>query len=84
MPRECKSLTKKGAPCKYVVEEWRLSDKCHIHDPNGIFRQQVKNGVHRKHKNKNKGCDHTWYMREKGIQCTKCFTIWQKDEDSNQ
>jgi hypothetical protein len=25
-------------------------------------------------------CDHTWYMREPGIQCTKCLTIWESDE----
>jgi len=25
-------------------------------------------------------CDHTWYMREPGIQCTKCLIIWESDE----
>jgi hypothetical protein len=80
VPRDCSSITKKGSPCKYKVEDWRLADKCHIHDPNGIFRQQVKVGAHKKPKNKNKGCDHTWYMRENGIQCTKCLTIWESDE----
>ena len=27
-----------------------------------------------------KECDHTWYMREKGITCTKCLVIWESDE----
>jgi hypothetical protein len=31
-----------------------------------------------------KECSHTWYMREVGIQCTKCLIIWDKDEDINQ
>jgi hypothetical protein len=54
---------------------------CHIHDPNGKFRQQLKR------KGMGKGyvvaCEHKWYMREKGIQCERCLSIWQK-EDSNQ
>lgn len=25
-------------------------------------------------------CSHTWYMREAGIQCTKCLVIWESDE----
>ena len=25
-------------------------------------------------------CSHTWYMRELGIQCTKCLVIWERDE----
>jgi hypothetical protein len=25
-------------------------------------------------------CSHTWYMREEGIQCTKCLVIWDNDE----
>lgn len=79
MPRDCSSLTKKGLPCKYKVEDWRIVDKCHIHDPNGIFRQQVKEGVHKKTKSKNIGCEHTWYMRDNGIQCTKCLIIWERD-----
>jgi hypothetical protein len=24
-------------------------------------------------------CSHTWYMREPGIQCTKCGDIWQSE-----
>ena len=27
-------------------------------------------------------CKHTWYMREAGIQCTRCLTIWDKETDS--
>jgi len=30
-----------------------------------------------------KECSHTWYMRDVGIQCTKCLVVWQK-EDANQ
>jgi len=26
-------------------------------------------------------CAHTWYMREEGIQCTKCLIIWDKSMD---
>lgn len=26
-----------------------------------------------------KECSHTWYMREEGIQCTKCLILWEKD-----
>lgn len=26
-----------------------------------------------------KECSHTWYMREPGIQCTKCLIIWEED-----
>ena len=29
-----------------------------------------------------KKCDHKWYMRELGIQCTKCLVIWESDEES--
>jgi hypothetical protein len=25
-------------------------------------------------------CKHTWYMREEGIQCTKCLVLWESDE----
>jgi len=28
-----------------------------------------------------KECAHTWYMKELGIQCTKCLIIWEKDMD---
>jgi hypothetical protein len=23
-------------------------------------------------------CSHTWYMREKGITCTKCLVVWDR------
>ena len=26
-----------------------------------------------------KECAHTWYMREEGIQCTKCLILWERD-----
>lgn len=28
-----------------------------------------------------KECSHTWYMRDPGIQCTKCLIIWESDEE---
>ena len=28
-----------------------------------------------------KECSHTWYMREDGIQCTKCLIIWDSSLD---
>jgi hypothetical protein len=31
-----------------------------------------------------KECAHTWYMREPGIQCTKCLVVWESDEETNQ
>lgn len=27
-----------------------------------------------------KKCDHTFYMREDGIQCTKCLILWEKED----
>jgi hypothetical protein len=24
-------------------------------------------------------CDHKWYMRDVGIQCSKCFEVWTND-----
>lgn len=27
-----------------------------------------------------KECNHTWYMRELGIQCTKCLILWENNE----
>jgi hypothetical protein len=26
-------------------------------------------------------CSHTWYMRELGIQCTKCLILWDRSMD---
>ena len=31
-----------------------------------------------------KECSHTWYMRQAGIQCTKCLVVWEKEMDTNQ
>jgi len=28
-----------------------------------------------------KQCNHTWYMRKEGIQCTKCLILWDKEMD---
>ena len=25
-------------------------------------------------------CSHKWYMRDPGIQCSKCFILWDKHE----
>ena len=84
--KSCKAITKKKKPCPIPAEEWRISGMCHVHDPNGKFRTQVINGTTRRiRKQKSpkikKECQHTWYMREKGIQCTKCLIIWKKDMD---
>ena len=54
---------------------------CHVHDPNGKFKIQQRNkgyndytviGV----------CDHKWYMRDPGIQCSKCFEVWSNPDVS--
>ena len=83
--KSCKAITKKKKPCPIPAEEWRTSGMCHVHDPDGKFRTQVRNGTTRKiRKEKSpkikKECQHTWYMREPGIQCTKCLVVWEKDE----
>jgi hypothetical protein len=79
--RVCSSITKKGKPCQFRVEDWRVENKCHIHDPNGVFRQQIKDGTSRRMRKETKGsCNHTWYMRENGITCTKCLILWDSDQ----
>lgn len=83
--KSCKAITKKKKPCPIPAEEWRISGMCHVHDPDGKFRTQVRNGTTKKiRKEKSpkikKECQHTWYMREPGIQCTKCLVVWEKDE----
>ena len=30
-----------------------------------------------------KKCAHTWYMREPGIQCTKCLIVWDKSMETD-
>lgn len=32
----------------------------------------------RGNENVSKECSHTWYMREHGIQCTKCLVLWDE------
>jgi hypothetical protein len=70
----CKAVTKKNKLCPIPVESWRESGLCHVHDPEGNFRRKkAKKG----HKNNTKiaECQHTWYMRENGITCTKCLIV---------
>lgn len=81
--RKCKAITKKQKPCPIIVEEWRKADLCHVHDPDGKFRTQVRDGTTRRLRKENspkpnKKCQHTWYMREPGIICTKCLIVWEK------
>jgi hypothetical protein len=51
---------------------------CHVHDPNGKFKIQQRNKGYQDHTEIGV-CDHKWYMREAGIQCTKCFEVWSND-----
>lgn len=39
---KCTALTKKKKPCPNLVESWRNGTLCHVHDPNGKFKQQVQ------------------------------------------
>lgn len=39
---KCTALTKKNKPCPNLVDAWRNGTLCHIHDPNGKFKQQVQ------------------------------------------
>jgi hypothetical protein len=54
--------------------------KCHIkihYFGNFIKPWQIAEfGVHMV-----KECNHTWYMRELGIQCTKCLVLWKKQRE---
>ncbi|MEY2646300.1 MAG: hypothetical protein RL158_276 [Bacteroidota bacterium] len=75
--RACTAITKKGKPCSCKVEDWRIQELCHIHDPEGVFSQQITNGTSRRMRKKTSGdCSHKWYMRDPGIQCVKCFIVW--------
>lgn len=76
MVRKCQAITKKGKPCPWKVEHWRVNDLCHIHDPDGTFRQQLKNKGYKTNTYKLKH-EHAWYMREKGIVCIKCNLVWE-------
>lgn len=75
--RHCNATTKKGRRCGLPVENFRTAPLCHLHDPDGKFKQQVRAKGARKQK-KSDTCEHTWYMREKGITCTKCKLIWEE------
>lgn len=76
--RKCYAKKNNGKTC--FANTTGSNHFCHIHDPNGKFRQQLK----RKGMGKDYvvRCDHTWYMREEGIQCTKCLIIWDKSMDA--
>lgn len=39
---KCSAMTKKKKPCPNNVDSWRDGTLCHIHDPSGTFKQQVK------------------------------------------
>lgn len=71
---KCWATKNNGKPC---FADTKPSLKfCHIHDPNGKFRQQLKaKGMGKGYVPK---CKHTWYMRKDGIQCTKCLVLWEK------
>lgn len=77
---QCTAITKQGRRCHSKVEEWRVGSLCHVHDPNGKFRQQQKKKGYKTHIYELK-CKHTWYMREEGIKCTKCNLIWEPGMD---
>lgn len=81
MSRKCSAVKKNGKICfANVTKPWPVQT-CHIHDPNGKFRQQQKRKGYKAHTYKLE-CSHTWYMREPGIMCTKCGLIWEKETDS--
>ena len=81
MKRKCYAIKNNGKPCfANVTDAWPVQT-CHIHNPNGKFRQQLKaKGMGKNYIVK---CDHKWYMKNEGIQCKNCLAIWQK-EDTNQ
>lgn len=77
MDRKCIATKNNGKMCFAKVTAPWPTRTCHIHDPNGKFRQQLKQ------KGMGKGyvvkCNHTWYMREAGVTCTRCGIIWDYD-----
>ena len=79
---KCSAITKKKKPCPFIVEAWRTSGLCHLHDPAGKFRQQTNKKGYKTHTYE-LDCDHKWYMREKGIECKKCLIIWKPEMDAN-
>lgn len=86
--RNCTATTNRGTRCWNKVEPFRTAALCHVHDPDGTFRRQLAEKGFGKRKPKQnkvrtlntKACEHTFYMREAGIQCTKCLVIWDSDE----
>jgi hypothetical protein len=73
-PTRCKALTRKKKPCPIDVESWRESGLCHVHDPEGNFRKKKAKKGHKNHTIISE-CEHTWYMRQEGITCTKCLIV---------
>ena len=75
--KKCIATKNNGKRCfGNVTAAWPVQT-CHIHDPNGKFRQQLKRkGIGKSYVVK---CDHKWYMREQGIECHHCSVIWQKE-----
>lgn len=84
--RKCTAVTNKGKNCPINVEDWRKQDLCHVHDPEGNFRKSLITKGKNSRPLTIQKCRHTWYMREVGIQCTKCLAIWHigMEEDTNQ
>jgi hypothetical protein len=84
LSNQCNATTKKKKPCPIYVEDWRIGGLCHVHDPNGKFRQQIKSGEARARRRlgpkikQESPCQHKWYMRDPGIQCKKCLVIWHE------
>jgi hypothetical protein len=78
----CSATTKKNKPCPIPLESWRKNGLCHVHDPERKFRQQQGKKGYKNH-TKILGCSHKWYMREPGIQCTKCLIVWDKSMETD-
>jgi hypothetical protein len=79
---KCNAITKKKRPCPILVEAWRTSGFCHVHDPAGKFREQTKKKGYKTHTYK-LDCSHKWYMRDEGITCKNCLIIWKPEMDAN-
>ena len=78
--KKCIAIKNNGKTCFANVTASWPTQTCHIHDPKGKFRQQLKRkGMGKDYVVK---CEHKWYMRDPGIQCTKCLVIWESDEAS--
>jgi len=70
-------ITRKGRRCFALVENFRTAALCHLHDPEGTFRKQMRaKGRGEKPPKKIPGvCNHRWYVRPEGIICTRCKKI---------